>query len=204
MGGRAGNLPAELTSFIGRSRELAGVQRRLADTRLVTLVGVGGVGKTRLALRAAAGLRRTFDAGVWLVELDQVQDDGQVAPAVARALGVREQAGMSSEMAVREFLAQRRRLLILDNCEHVACGVTKLVDALLRDTGEVRILATSRQRLGLDGERAYPVLPLAVPPPGRPLRLVESAGYEAVALFAERAQALVAGFELTEAQQDAV
>ena len=114
-----GNLPAELTSFVGRRGELTEVRRLLAGSRLVTLTGVGGVGKTRLALRAAAGLRRAFPGGVWLVRLDQLRDEALVAQAVAMALGLQDRAGYAPAAALAEYLAGRQLLLVLDNCEHL-------------------------------------------------------------------------------------
>ena len=129
----AGNLPAELTSFVGRRGELAEVRRLLAASRLVTLTGPGGVGKTRLAVRAAAGLRRAFRDGVWLVQLDQVRDEGLVAQAVASTLGLQDRAGYSPAASLAEYLAGRQLLLVLDNCEHLVDAVAKLADMLLRE-----------------------------------------------------------------------
>jgi predicted ATPase/DNA-binding CsgD family transcriptional regulator len=199
-----GNLPQELTSFVGRRRELAEVKSLLAGSRLVTLVGMGGVGKTRLALQVAAGVRRGFAGGVWLVELDQLRDESLIAHAVARAFGLREQPGLAPDVMLSEYLAERRLLLVLDNCEHLINGVAKLVETLLRDTVELRILATSREPLHVEGETVYPVAPLTVPDPRRPMGLQQLVGYEAVALFAERATVAVAGFELNEAHHVAV
>jgi predicted ATPase/DNA-binding CsgD family transcriptional regulator len=203
-GETVGNLAQELTSFVGRQRELTEAKRRLAASRLVTLVGVGGVGKTRLALRVAAAARRSFSAGVWLVELDQIQDDGLVASTVARTLGLRQQPGLAPDSMLSEYLAEARMLLVLDNCEHLVDGVAKLVETLLRDTSELRILATSRQALNVEGEAVLPVAPLTVPDPRRPMGTEELAEYEAVALFTERAAMVVPGFELTAAHQVAV
>ena len=140
-----GNLPAELTSFVGRRGELAEVRRLLAGSRLVTLTGVGGVGKTRLALRAAAGLRRAFRDGVWLVRLDQLRDEALVAQAVAGALGLQDRAGYAPAAALAEYLAGRQLLLVLDNCEHLVDAAAKLADALLRAAAGLRVLATSRE-----------------------------------------------------------
>jgi predicted ATPase/DNA-binding CsgD family transcriptional regulator len=204
MGGVSGNLPQELTSFVGRQHELSNVKQLLAQSRLVTLVGVGGVGKTRLALRVAVGLHRRFDAGVWLVELDQVVDDRLVADAVARALGLREQPALSSTAMLSGHLASRPLLLVLDNCEHLVGGVAKLVEALLRDTSELRILTTSREPLHVEGETVHPVAALTVPDPKQAMRPTELARYEAVALFTERAHAVLSGFELTRTNQAAV
>src|SRR6516162_5089701 len=152
-----GNLPAELTSFVGRRGELAEVRRLLADSRLVTLTGIGGVGKTRLALRAAAGLRRAFSDGVWLVQLDQLRDQTLVAQAVAGALGLQDRAGYAPAAALADYLAGRQLLLVLDNCEHVVDAVAKLADALLRTAAGLRVLATSRESLNMTGETVLAV-----------------------------------------------
>lgn len=199
-----GNLPQELTSFVGRKHELVEVRRQLAGSRLVTLLGPGGVGKTRLALQVAEGLRRGYDAGMWLVALDQVHDESLVAPAVVRALGLREQAGLEPAAMLGDHLADRRLLLVLDNCEHVVGAVAKLAEGLLRDTSELRILTTSRQPLNVEGEAPHLVSPLTVPEPGRPMRLEQLLQYEGVALFIERATFVVPGFELSGAHQRAV
>ena len=207
MGPRArvtGNLPAELTSFVGRRGELAEVRRLLAGFRLVTLTGVGGVGKTRLAQRAATGLRRAFRDGVWLVRLDQVQDEALVAQAVAMALGLQDRAGYAPAAALAEYLAGRQLLLVLDNCEHLVDAAAKLADLLLRAAGGLRVLATSREALNIDGEMVLPVPTLPVPEAGRPLTAAGLGVFPAVRLFAERAAQVVPGFALTEANMAAV
>ena len=198
-----GNLPAELTSFVGRRGELAEVRRLLAGSRLVTLTGVGGVGKTRLALRAAAGLRRAFPGGVWLVRLDQLRDEALVAQAIAGALGLQDRAG-SPEAALADYLAGRQLLLVLDNCEHLVDAVAKLADLLLRAAAGLRVLATSREALNIDGEMVLPVPPLPVPEAGQPLTAARLGLFPAVRLFAERAAQVVPGFALTEANKAAV
>jgi predicted ATPase len=200
----AGNLPAELTSFVGRRGELAEVRRLLAGSRLVTLTGVGGVGKTRLALRAAAGLRRAFRAGVWLVQLDQLRDQTLVAQAVAAALGLQDRAGYAPGAALADYLAGRHLLLVLDNCEHLVDAAAKLADQLLRAAAGLRVLATSREALNITGESVLAVPPLAAPEAGRPLTVAELARFPAAGLFAERAAQVVAGFALTEANMAAV
>src|SRR5215470_6699453 len=199
-----GNLPAELTSFVGRRGELAEVRRLLAASRLVTLTGPGGVGKTRLALRAAAGLARAFRDGVWLVRLDQLRDEALVAPAVAGALGLQDRAGYAPEAAVAEYLAERQLLLVLDNCEHVVDAVAKLADVLLREAGGLRVLATSRESLTMTGETVLAVPPLAAPDAGERLSVAELARFPAVGLFAERATQVVPGFAVTEANMEPV
>ena len=199
----AGNLPAELTSFVGRRGELAEVRRLLAGSRLVTLTGIGGVGKTRLALRAAAGLRRAFPGGVWLVQLDQLRDDALVAEAVAGALGLQDRAGYSPAASLAEYLAGRQLLLVLDNCEHLVDAAAKLTDLLLRAAAGLRVLATSRESLNMTGETVLAVPPLAAPEAGR-LSVAELARFPAAGLFAERAAQVVPGFALTGANMAAV
>jgi len=199
-----GNLPAELTSFVGRRGELAEVKRLLAGSRLVTLTGVGGVGKTRLALRAAAGLRRAFRDGVWLVQLDQVRDEGLVAQAVAEALGLQDRAGYAPDAALAEYLAGRQLLVVLDNCEHLTDAVAKLADMLLRAAAGLRVLATSREALNIMAETVLAVPPLPVPEAGQPLTEAELEVFPAARLFAERAAQVVPGFAVTEANAAAV
>ena len=199
-----GNLPAELTSFVGRRDEVAEVRRLLAGSRLVTLTGVGGVGKTRLALRAAAELRRAFPGGVWLVRLDQLRDEALVAQAIAGALGLQDRAGFSPAASLAEYLAGRQLLLVLDNCEHLVDAVAKLADLLLRAAAGLRVLATSREALIIDGEMVLPVPPLPVPEEGQPLTAAGLGVFPAVRLFAERAAQVVPGFAVTEANMAAV
>ena len=199
-----GNLPAELTSFVGRRGEVAEVRRLLSGSRLVTLTGVGGVGKTRLALRAAAGLRRAFGDGVWLVQLDQLRNEALVAQAVTGVLGLHARSGFSPEAALAEYLADRRLLLLLDNCEHLVDAVAKLADQLLRAAPGLRVLATSRESLNIAGETVLPVAPLPAPDPGQPLTVATLARFPAVGLFAERARQVVPGFTVTEANMAAV
>jgi non-specific serine/threonine protein kinase len=200
----AGNLPAELTSFVGRRGELAEVKRLLAGSRLVTLTGIGGVGKTRLALRAAAGLRRAFRDGVWLVQLDQLRDQALVAQAVAGALGLQDRAGYATAEALADYLAGRQLLLVLDDCEHVVDAAAKLADLLLRAAPGLRVLATSRESLNITGETVLAVPPLAAPEAGRQLTVAELARFPAASLFAERAAQVVPGFAVTEANMAAV
>ena len=199
-----GNLPAELTSFVGRRGEVAEVRRLLANSRLVTLTGVGGVGKTRLALRAVAGLARAFGDGVHLVQLDQVREEALVAQAVAGALGLREQGGAVPGAALADYLSDRQLLLALDNCEHLVEAAAKLADLLLRAAPGLRVLATSRESLNIAGETVLLVPPLPVPEAGQELTLAQLARFPAVALFAERAGQVVPGFAVSEANMAAV
>jgi predicted ATPase/DNA-binding NarL/FixJ family response regulator len=199
-----GKVPAELTSFVGRRGEVAEVKRLLAESRLVTLTGVGGVGKTRLALRVAAGLRRAFRDGVWLVPLDQLRDQTLVAQAVAGALGLADRAGAAPVAALADYVADRQLLLVLDSCEHLVDAVAKLADLLLRSAPGLRVLATSRESLSIAGETVLTVPPLAAPPAGQELTLAQLKMLPAVGLFADRAAGAVPGFAVTEANMAAV
>src|SRR5215472_16699900 len=198
------NLPAELTSFVGRRGELAEVRRLLAASRLVTLIGVGGVGKTRLALRAAAGLRRAFRDGVCLVQLDQLREEALVAQAVASTLGLQDRAGHAPAAMLAEYLAGRQLLLVLDNCEHLVDAAAKLANQLLRAAAGLRVLATSREALTIDGEMVLAVPSLPVPQAGQPLTAAGLGVFPAAQLFAERAAQVVPGFALTGANVAAV
>ena len=194
--GRTGGLPLELTSFVDRRTELAEASNLLSTSRLVTLTGIGGVGKTRLALRAAAKAQRNFSDGVTLVELAELLDDSLVAGVVAAALGLRDQSARQSREALVEFLAPREVLLVLDNCEQVVAAAAKLAEILLRACPRLRVLATSREPLGIGGETALLIPPLPVPDPDHlPKGLPRN---DAVTLFAERGAAVVPGFKLTE------
>ncbi len=144
-----GNLPHELTSFVGRRREIGEVRRLLSVSRLVTLTGVGGVGKTRLALRVAAESSRAFDDGVWSVGLGELNDPGAVVDEVLSALRLSEGRSAAPESVLVEYLSPRKLLLVLDNCEHLIEPVADLAVTLLRACPELRILATSGNRSGL-------------------------------------------------------
>ncbi len=191
------NVPAELTSFIGRRRELAHVKAAIAGVRLLTLTGPGGVGKTRLARRSAAALERSFDDGVWLVELDGIEDAALLAQSVAGALDLRDESGRWPVAMLTDHLASRRLLLVLDNCEHLLEACAVLCDALLRACSQLRILATSRQPLGVEGETTLAVPPLSVAQSGRELRSPGRAAGDAAELFAQRAAAALPGFTVT-------
>ncbi|WAM19941.1 LuxR C-terminal-related transcriptional regulator (plasmid) [Rhodococcus sp. JS3073] len=199
--GKMGNLPVELTSFVGRRRELTEAKRLLSLARLVTLTGVGGVGKTRLAVRVAANVRRAFDDGVWLIELGELSDPDLLADTVVAALGLRKQSSDPSLELLAEHLADRRVLLVLDNCEHLVEAAAVLSETLLRQCPGLRILATSREPLGIGGEAVMRVPPLTVSDPDRPSSLQGLAEHDAVTLFAQRAEATAPGFVLSEANR---
>jgi predicted ATPase len=191
-----GNIPLELTSFVGRHRELAEVQNALSSSRLVTLTGIGGVGKTRLALRIASDVRTDFPDGVWLVELGELRDESMLVDVVTAILGVRDQSARPPDEVLIEFLCTRQLLLVLDNCEQVVDAAAKLAETLLRACPQMRILATSREALGIAGEAVEPLSPLPCPDTYSEATGL-GPGDDAVALFAERAAAAVPGFVLT-------
>ena len=199
---RQGNLPLELSSFVGRRREVAAARKSLASARLLTLTGPGGVGKTQLALRTARQVRRAFADGVWLVELAAVRDPELLVHAVADALGLRDHSVRAPLAAVVEHLEDKQLLLVVDNCEHLLDACAVVVAKLLSAAGRLRVLATSRQSLRVEGEHILRVDPLPAPDPERLDRTVRD--YEAVRLFAERAAVAVAGFEVTADNQAAV
>ena len=195
--GRDNNLPAQRTSFVGQERELGETKRDLAMTRLLTLTGSGGSGKTRLALEVARDCVGAYPDGVWLVELSGLSEGGLVAQKVAAALGVAEQPGRSITDTLVGTLRDRRLLLVLDNCEHLIGAAARLVDALLDSCPRLRLLATSREPLELAGEVKRSVPPLSAPDPGRPPTVGELEGYESVRLFMERGRNKASGFALT-------
>jgi len=192
---RPGNLPVQVSSFIGRERELAQTAAALGGSRLVTLTGPGGVGKTRLALQVAGQVTERFGDGAWLCELAPVRDRAGVDDAVAAVFSVTGRAGQSTREALVEFLRAKQLLLVLDNCEHLLDGAAALAGNLAQSCERLVILATSREPLGIDGEHLMPVPPLAVPGAGADLAAVTQA--EAVRLFAERAAAVKPGFAVT-------
>ncbi|WP_435590897.1 protein kinase domain-containing protein [Nocardia sp. bgisy118] len=189
--------PLELTSFVGRRVELAEVKSLLARSRLVTLTGIGGVGKTRLATRVATGAQRDFADGVWLVELAELHDGGLLPEVIATALELRPRRRLVLEVLV-DHLASRRLLLVLDNCEQIVDAAAKVAETLLRACPALRILTTSREPLGIGGESVLRVRPLTVPDPDRRPTLRGAPRYDAVTLFVARAAAAVPGFALTE------
>ena len=208
MGGRArasrGNLPAEFTSFIGRRRQLQEVKAGLSAGRLLTLVGPGGVGKTRLALRVATDLQRAVPDGVWLVELGGLSDAELVAKAVMTSMGLRDESSVWPVSRLIDYVVTKRLLLILDNCEHLLDACAILADVLLREARDLRILATSRQPLGIAGEKVVQVAPLSVPDATERLAPERIAQSEAVMLLLERAGEAGRAFELTSDNQAAV
>ncbi|WP_433633882.1 protein kinase domain-containing protein [Nocardia sp. CA-120079] len=205
-GGRAntGELPLELTSFVGRRTEVAEIKNLLSASRLVTLAGIGGVGKTRLALRAASNARRDFPDGVWVIELGDVRDPSLLIGVVASTLGLRDDSGRPMQHVLVEFLCSRETLLVLDNGEQIVEALAELVETLLLACPSLRILVTSREPLDIAGEAVLRVLPLTVPGTNGEPTLRGLPQYDALTLFAERAAAVVPGFELTDDNKAAV
>jgi predicted ATPase/class 3 adenylate cyclase len=199
---RISNLPLQVSSFIGRGRELKQTAAALREARVVTLTGVGGVGKTRLALQVARQVLPRFGDGVWLCELASVRDPGGVDDAVAAIFSVTPQVGQSTRDALKEFLRGKELLLVLDNCEHLLTEAAALAGALERSCERLVILSTSREGLGIDGERLVLVPSLTVPSADADLDTITQA--EAVRLFAERAAAVKPGFQVTAGNAAAV
>lgn len=189
------NLPVPLTSFVGREREVIEVKRLLSTSRLVTLTGVGGIGKTRLALQVAAEVVDAYRDGVRLVELASIADGALVPSTVAQALGIHESPGIPLVDSLCRQLKRRQLLLLLDNCEHVRSECAALSAALLRAASGVTLVATSREPLQVAGERVYALSPLSLPESGASTEAI--ARSEAVQLFVERSQRQQIGFALT-------
>jgi predicted ATPase/DNA-binding SARP family transcriptional activator len=198
---RVGHLPAQLTSFVGREDELERVGKQLGDTRLVTLTGPGGAGKTRLALEAATLKAPELPDGAWFVPLAPVRDAGEIPAAVLAALGIPEVVWVADARRplapppldrLADALASQRLLLVLDNCEHVIDAVARLAARVLADAPGVRILATSREPLGVTGETLCPVPSLPLPPPGADA--ADATRFAAIRLFRDRAAAVRPGF----------
>ncbi|HEY8624140.1 MAG TPA: tetratricopeptide repeat protein, partial [Casimicrobiaceae bacterium] len=196
------NLPQQVTSFIGRERELTDIKELLEATRLLTLLGMGGLGKTRLSLQIAADVLEKYPDGVWFVDLAPIKDPSLVPNAVAQVLGVHEEPGKPLTQTLCEHVKQHKLLFVLDNCEHLVNACASLADALLRGASELRILATSREALHIRGEQTYQVLPLKAP--DRKAGVETLLRSEAVQLFVERARLQKPGFSLTERDAPAI
>jgi predicted ATPase/class 3 adenylate cyclase len=183
----ANNLPVQLTSFIGRENEIAEVKQELESHRLVTLTGSGGTGKTRLSLQVAAELLDHFDHGVWFVELAPLTDPQLIPQTILSVIGISEQPGKTPLELLQEYLHEKKTLIVLDNCEHLIEASAKVVNALLNAAPNLKIMASSREALGVKGEASYPVPSLSLPDI-KHLPLIEQLSqYEAVRLFIDRA-----------------
>lgn len=200
---RAASLPVELTSFIGRRRERGEIRQLLAESRLVTLTGFGGIGKTRLSLSVADEVRRAFADGAYFVPLGTVSDPELVAQAIGAALGMQGRTTREASDSLTEYVGDKNVLLILDNCEHVIDSTAELVDMLLRACPQLHILATSREPLRIDGETVHAVAPLSIPVEGG-IMPTPMHQFEAINLFIARAQAVVPTFVLNDDNREAV
>jgi len=198
------NLPLQLTHLVGREDDLAEVEDLLAKHRLVTLVGAGGVGKTRLSLQVAAELLDKFEDGVWFVDLAPLAEAALIPTTTAGLFGVSETGDRSITDSLVHALKPRKLLIVLDNCEHLVEGAARLADTLLRGCAHLRILASSREGLGIEGEVVLRVPSLAVPSTDEKLGAIEAKRYGAIALFVERASAADRRFVLTDENAGAV
>jgi predicted ATPase len=199
-----GDSRAALTSFIGRRRELSEVKSRMADSRLVTLTGPGGVGKTRLALEVADRSRRGLRDGVWSVDLASLEDESSLAQVVASALLLPDQSNRDPNEKLRDYVRDRQMLIVLDNCEHLLRACASLAESLLGEAPGLRILATSREPLGIGGEQLCAVPPLTAPPANESHSANAISHYEAVSLLVDRARNVVPDFSITEENAEAI
>lgn len=193
-----GNLPAKLAGFVGRQAELAELGALISTSRLVTLTGVGGVGKTSLAVQAAGEHVSHFHDGVWLVDIGELSDGALLAGLAARMLGIRDQGARPLTEVLTDALAERDALVIFDGCEHVIDHAAQLIDTLLQGCPQLHILATSRELLGIGGEAVLALSPLPYPDAASVSSRSSVARYDAVALFVERARTARPGFTLTQ------
>lgn len=198
------NLPIQLTSFIGREHEMAEVKNLLTGTRLLTLTGVGGTGKTRLALQIAADLLESYPDGVWFAELALLREPALVPQVVATALGLREQPGQPILNTLLDYAHSKRMLLVLDNCEHLIEACAQLADRIVRAGPEMRVLATSREPLAIAGETVLSVPALSLPASGETTALASLAQCEAAQLFIDRAARVSPGFTATAKNASAI
>ena len=197
------NLPAQLTSYIGRKKDIREIKTLLKDKRLVTLTGPGGIGKTRLALQVAGELHENYRDGIWLVELAQIRDPEQVVNAITNVLALSEREGATLDQALKNYLHNKKLLLLIDNFEHLL-DAAPLVGELLAEAPQVSIFATSREQLHIYGEYEYPIAPLELPDTQRAETLEHLRKHEAISLFVERARAVRPDYEIDDDQIHAV
>ena len=198
------NLPVQLTSFIGREKEIAAVKSLMAEHRLITLTGSGGTGKTRLSLQIAATLPDSFSGGIWFVELAPLSDPALIPQTVLTVLGLREESGQPAIEMLTHYLQSKKILLILDNCEHLIEAAAQFAEMLLQTCTTLQLLVSSREALGISGEKAYHLRSLSIPKAGAPQTVETVTQFEAVRLFLDRAQAVSAGFTVSSANAAAI
>jgi hypothetical protein len=198
------NLPAPRSSFVGREQDMLEAKRLIPMTRLLTLAGAGGSGKTRMALEVAGDLIGAYPDGVWMVALAPLSEEGLVAQEVAWALGVTERPGEPLADTLVEDLGDKDMLLVLDNCEHLIEAAARLAEYLLHSCPRLKVLATSREPLGIAGEVVWQVVPLSLPNRDRSASVEDLMRYEALRLFVDRARLRLPDFELTEKNAGAV
>lgn len=196
------NLPAQLTSFIGREKEVEQIKKRLEKSRLVTLTGSGGVGKTRLSIQVASELLNEYPNGVWVVELAPITDPAFVARVICGVLDITLPSNASPLIVLTEYLHAKKLLLVMDNCEHLIETCAQICDSLLHTCPNLRIFASSREALGIDGENSYHVPSLSLPDPKSGLVAIE--GTESVKLFMDRATAVLPEFELNQSNASSI
>ena len=194
----AGNVPSARIELIGRDADIRAIATLVAEHRFVTVLGTGGVGKTKTSLRVASDATDRFTDGVWFLELGTLRTGEYIAPALAQLLGITLAAETGVLASLIRQIKNKRALIVFDSCEHLVRDVGTTVSAILRDCGDIRILATSRESIGISGERTYRLPPLTVPESGRALTRDDLPNYSAVALFAQRARAADPGFALTD------
>lgn len=192
----ANNLPVQITTFVGRERQIAEIKKLLPSNRLVTLTGSGGCGKTRLALQVAAEVLEAFPDGVWFVDLSPISSPSLVPATVAAVIGIREELGLTLLDTLADYLRSRKVLIVLDGCEHLVSTSAELAEHLLLRAAELSVIATSREALGLRGEKVWRVPSMLVPEVSSETGSLTK--YESVALFVERARLVNPGFQLTE------
>jgi predicted ATPase/class 3 adenylate cyclase len=190
------NLPVQLTSFIGRENEIAEVKQELESHRLVALTGSGGTGKTRLSLQVAADLLEKFNHGVWFIELAPLTDPDLIPPTILSTVGIQEQPGKTPLDVLKEYFHEKQALLVLDNCEHLIEASAQVTHALLNAAPELKIMASSREALGVKGEASYPVPSLSLPNPKHLPTIEQLSQYEAVRLFIDRASLVSPHFDV--------
>ncbi len=198
------NLPLSLTSFVGREKHIHGLENLLGRSRLLTIAGPGGAGKTRLAIQVATNVQGSFLDGVWFIDLAPISNPAQLSRQVMNVLGIREEAGFTTDQTLIYTLQDKNLLLIFDNCEHIIKEVAQLVEAVLHNATQLRILTTSREKLGLSGEIIWSIPPLSLPDLKEAKTLENILNFEAIRLFQDRAMAVVPDFTITGENVDSV